>query len=323
MLLINRGMNMKPIEEHKFITTRDVAELLKVNEKMIYTLVSEKGLPATKVTGKWLFPRRMVEEWLELNIENAPVRAAALSSDSGRLLLAGSDDPFFQKTLSLYHSRRSDVVAFFANVGSMGGLKSLRRGLCHIGVCHLLQDDNEEYNFEFAEQELDKAPVFINFSKREQGILVARGNPKKITKFRDLARHDIQIVNRPLGTGTRLLLDFEIARSDISARQIKGYEREVSRHIDAGLEIIAGRADAAPAIKAVAGMLDLDFIPLRWERFDLLVSRERFFEKGIQDFLGILQEKEFQNLAETFEGYDISSSGKMIFPDNMNRKVEL
>lgn len=314
---------MKLNEEHKFISTRDVAELLKVNEKMVYTLVSEKGLPATKVTGKWLFPRRMVEEWLELNIENAPIRAAALSSDSGRLLLAGSDDPFFQKTLSLYHSRRSDVVAFFANVGSMGGLKSLRRGLCHIGVCHLLQDDNEEYNFEFAEQELDKAPVFINFSKREQGILVARGNPKKICKISDLGRENITIVNRPLGTGTRLLLDFEIARSDISARQIKGYEREVSRHIDAGVEILAGRADAAPAIRAVAGMLDLDFVPLRWERFDLLVSRERFFEQGIQDFLGILQEEEFQNLADTFDGYDISSSGKMIFPDNMNRKVDL
>ena len=314
---------MKLKEDQKFITTRDVAELLKVNEKMIYTLVSEKGLPATKVTGKWLFPRRMVEEWLELNIENAPVRAAALSSDSGRLLLAGSDDPFFQKTLALYHNRRSDVVAFFANVGSMGGLKCLRRGLCHIGVCHLLQDDNEEYNFEFAEQELDKAPVFINFSKREQGILVAPGNPKKISKIRDLARDDIQIVNRPLGTGTRLLLDFEIARSDISARQIKGYDRELFRHIDAGLEIVSGRADAAPAIKAVAGMLDLDFVPLRWERFDLLVSRERFFEQGIQDFLGILQDQEFQDLAETFEGYDISSSGKMIFPDNLNRKVDL
>ncbi len=312
---------MKPHTEHKFISTREVAELLKVNEKMVYTLISDKGLPATKVTGKWLFPRRMVEEWLELNIENAPVRAADLSSDSGRLLLAGSDDPFFQKTLSLYHSRRADTVAFFANVGSMGGLKSLRRGLCHIGVCHLLQDDNEEYNFDFAAQELDKAPVFINFSKREQGILVARGNPKNISSISDLAGEDITIVNRPLGTGTRLLLDFEIARSDISARQIKGYDREVSRHIDAGLEIIAGRADAAPAIRAVAGMLDLDFVPLRWERFDLLVNRERFFEQGIQDFLGILQEKEFQELADTFVGYDVSSSGKMIFPDNMNIKV--
>ena len=86
---------------------------------------------------------------------------------------------------------------------------------------------------------------------------------------------------------------------------------------------MAGRADAAPAIRAVAGMLDLDFIPMRWERFDLLVARERFFERGIQDFLGIMQDKEFQQLAESFVGYDIASSGKMIFPDNFQHKERL
>ncbi len=310
------------MKEDKFISTREVADLLKVNEKMIYSLVSEKGLPATKVTGKWLFPRRLVEEWLELNIVNPPAQVAALSTDTGRLLLAGSDDPLFQKTLSLYHQKNEDMVAFFANVGSMGGIKTLRRGLCHIGVCHLLQDDNQEYNFDFAEQELENSPVFINFSRREQGILVQRGNPKNISSIGDLSRNDVQIVNRPLGTGTRLLLDYEIARSEIAANQIKGYERVVTRHIDAGLEILAGKADAAPAIRAVTGMLDLDFIPLRWERFDLLISRERFFERGIQNFLGILQEKEFAELADSFVGYDVSLSGKMIFPDNLMRKVE-
>lgn len=314
---------MKSTTENRFITTREVAEILKVNEKMVYTLITDKGLPATKVTGKWLFPRRLVEEWLDLNIENAPIRAAALSSDSGRLLLAGSDDPFFQRTLSLFQATVSDTVAFFANVGSMGGLKCLRRGLCHIGICHLLQDDKQEYNFDFAEQELDQSPVFINFSRREQGILVARGNPKAITCVNDLARKDVTIVNRPLGTGTRLLFDYEIAKSDITASQLQGYDRDVSRHVDAGMEILAGRADAAPAIKAIAGMLDLDFVPLRWERFDLLVSRERFFERGIQSFLGILQEKSFTRLAESFVGYDISSSGKMIFPDNLNKKEGL
>lgn len=309
--------------ENRFITTREVADLLKVNEKMVYTLITDKGLPATKVTGKWLFPRRLVEEWLELNIENGPIRPAALSSDSGRLLLAGSDDPFFQKTLSLFHASVTDTVAFFANVGSMGGLKCLRRGLCHIGICHLLQDDKEEYNFDFAEQELEQSPVFINFSRREQGILVQRGNPLAISCVNDLARDDVTIVNRPLGTGTRLLFDYEIARSDIAASQIRGYDHEVSRHVDAGMEILAGRADAAPAIRAIAGMLDLDFVPLRWERFDLLVSRERFFERGIQNFLTILQEKSFARLAQSFVGYDISSSGKMIFPNNLNKKDEL
>jgi putative molybdopterin biosynthesis protein len=300
----------------KFITTREVADLLKVNEKMVYSLVSEKGLPATKITGKWLFPRRLVEEWLETNIVNGPVQSA-MSTDNGQLLLAGSDDPLFQKTLSLFHRKVSGTVAFFANVGSMGGLKSLRRGLCHIGVCHLLQDDREEYNFDFAEQELENSPVFLNFSKREQGILVQKGNPHDIKTIADLAKDGVSIVNRPLGTGTRLLLDYEIAKSDISAKEVKGYDREMSRHIDAGLEIVAGRADAAPAIRAVAGMLDLDFIPLRWERFDLLISRDRFFEQGIQKFVGILHDKEFVKLANSFDGYDISMRGKMVFPDNL------
>ena len=113
---------------------------------------------------------------------------AALSSDSGQLLLAGSDDPLFQKVLALFYARFPGTVPFFANVGSMGGLKSLRRGVCHIGVCHLLQDDNQEYNFDFAERELEKAPVFINFSRREQGILVRKGNPKKIKTIADLCR---------------------------------------------------------------------------------------------------------------------------------------
>lgn len=307
---------MRNASENKFLTTREVADLLKVNEKMVYSLVNDKGLPATKVTGKWLFPRRLVEEWLDSHILNYRKENSGFSSDNGLLLLAGSDDPLFQKTLSLFHTLRKDTLAFFSNQGSMGGLTSLRRGLCHIGVCHLLQDDNAEYNFEFAEQEFDRAPVFINFSQREQGILLQPGNPKNIRSIADLAGDNIEIVNRHLGTGTRLLFDYEIARSDISSKELKGYRKEVSRHLDAGMEVLSGRADAAPGIRAVAGLLGLDFMPLRWERFDLLVSRERFFEKGIQSFISLLHEKEFRLMADTFIGYDISLCGKMLYPDN-------
>ncbi|MCF8056259.1 MAG: helix-turn-helix transcriptional regulator [Desulfocapsa sp.] len=309
---------MKTVSKSKFLTTRDVAELLNVNEKMVYSLVNDKGLPATKVTGKWLFPRRLVEEWLESHILNYRPNSGDLSSNDGLLLLAGSDDPLFQKTLSLFHRKRNDTVAFFANQGSMGGLTSMRRGLCHIGLCHLLENEENEYNFNFAEQELEKPPVFVNFSQREQGILIQKGNPKEIQSINDLARQDIKIVNRPLGTGTRLLLDYEISKSKIASENIDGYDVEVSRHIDAGLEVLSGRADAAPAIRAVAGMLDIGFIPLRWERFDLLISRERFFEKGIQSFISLLHEKEFRQMAQSFEGYDVSLCGKMLFPDNLN-----
>jgi len=311
-------VSMKTVS--KFLTTKDVAQLLNVNEKMIYSLVNDKGLPATKVTGKWLFPRRLVEDWLDSHILNFKCSNDTLSSNNGLLLLAGSDDPLFQKTLSFFHKKQSDTIAFFANQGSMGGLTSLRRGLCHIGVCHLLENEENEYNFSFAEQELDKPPVFVNFSKREQGILIQKGNPKGIQSINDFSRNDVRIVNRPLSTGTRLLLDYEISRSDIASADIDGYDVELARHIDAGLEVLSGRADAAPAIRAVAGMLGLDFIPLRWERFDLLINRERFFEKGIQRFISLLHEREFRQLANSFEGYDVSLCGKMLFPDNLNNE---
>ncbi|RZW25629.1 MAG: helix-turn-helix domain-containing protein [Desulfobulbaceae bacterium] len=300
----------------KYLNTKEVAQLLQVNEKGVYTLVSDKGLPATKVTGKWLFPRHFVEEWLDLSIVNLPA-AANPALDSGRLFIAGSDDLLFQRAVGLYNSKDQNSVIFFANIGSMGGLRALRQRSCHIGVCHLLQDDKEEYNFRFAEQEMTQAPVFINFSKREQGILIGPGNPKNICSVADLAGDGVKIVNRPLNTGTRLLLDYEISRTDISADNIDGYEVEVGRHLEAGLAVLGGKADAAPAIRPVAELLGLDFIPLRWERFDLLINRDRFFDPPVQRFINLLHDPTFKRIAKEFVGYDLSVSGKMIYPDNL------
>jgi excisionase family DNA binding protein len=298
-----------------YLSTKEVSKLLKVNEKVVYNLVSDKGLPATKITGKWLFPRHLVEEWLDLYIVNLPV-AGNLSLESGRLFIAGSDDLLFQKALGLYNSQGSDAVAFFANIGSMGGLRALRQGICHIAACHLLEDENEEYNFQFADNEMDRSPVFVNFSKRQQGLVVAKGNPKQIGSISDLAKPGVTIVNRPLDTGTRLLMDYEISRSDVSPDSINGYYQEVGRHLDAGFAVFNGSVDAAPAIRPVAELLGLDFLPLRWERFDLLVDRERFFEPAVQRFINLLHDPDFRKQAEMYEGYDMSLSGRMIYPDN-------
>ena len=307
------GKNQK-----KFLTTKEAAELLNVNEKMIYSLINEKGLPATKVTGKWLFPRRTVEQWLETHMINNHVTEEAGIANENTLLIAGSDDPLFQETISLYHAQHTDVTIFFANLGSIGGLNSLRRNQCHMGVCHLLQDDEQEYNFEFVAREFRHMPVLVNFSQRQQGIIIHKNNPKGISKISDLARPDIRIVNRPMSTGTRLLLDHEIAKSKISCSEIKGYDNELSRHIDVGLEILAGRADAGPAISAVATLLNLDFIPLRWERFDLLIYKNNFFNRSIQNFLGMLNDQDFQRLAQSFTGYDLSMCGKIVYPNKVN-----
>jgi excisionase family DNA binding protein len=298
--------------------TKAVAGYLKVNEKMVYALVSEKGLPATKVTGKWLFPKQLVDQWLETHTRNYPESRSQLPPYHGLLIITGSNDPLLDKTLALFNRNNSGQVAVFGNLGSMGGLQALRQGLCHIAASHLLQEDDTEYNFEFAIRELNMMPAVINFCRREQGILVARNNPKKVGSVADLGQPGVRIVNRQLGTGTRLLLDRELKRAGINAEKIEGYRREVYRHLDVGLEILAGRADAGPGIRAVAGILDLDFIPLRWERFDFMIAKERFFEEGIQRFLGLLHETDFRGLVSDLGGYDTSLSGKMVFPNNID-----
>jgi excisionase family DNA binding protein len=299
----------------KLLSTKEVAEFLNVNEKMVYSLVSEKSLPATKITGKWLFPRHLVEQWVEANTINYPDNGHRLPPYDGLLIITGSNDPLLGRAIAIFNNHDFNQLAVFGNLGSMGGLRALRQNLCHIASSHLLQEDESEYNFDFAFQELDEMPAVVNFCRREQGILMAKGNPKNITAVADLARPGIKIVNRSLSTGTRLLLDKELKKAGINGEKLEGYAKEVSRHLDVGLEILSGRADAGPAIRAVAKLLDLDFIPLRWERFDLMISKERFFDEGIQRFLGILHETGFQQTAtHEFAGYDVSSSGQMVFP---------
>lgn len=299
------------------LSTKEVSRLLNVNEKMVYVLVSEKGLPATKITGKWLFPRHLVEQWIDTNTINYPQSATDLPPYQGLLIITGSNDPLLDKTIWLFNTLYPGQVAVFGNIGSMGGLRALRQNFCHIAASHLIQDDEEEYNFDFAFKELEQLPAVINFCKREQGILVQKGNPKNIAGVADLAQAGITIVNRPLGTGTRLLLDRELEKAGIRAEKLNGYSHEVHRHLDVGLEILAGRADAGPAIRTVASLLDIEFIPLRWERYDLMVSKERFFDEGVQRFLSLLHDSQFQQIAEALEGYDISMSGKMVFPQKV------
>ena len=307
----------------QFLTTKEVAQFLGVNEKMVYSLITEKGLPASKVTGKWLFPRYLVEQWLENETINYPQTTDPLPPYHGVLIISGSNDILLDKTITLFNRLYPEHVAVFGNLGSMGGIRALRRNLCHIASSHLLQENGQDYNFGFAREELEQLPAVVNFCQREQGLLLAKGNPKKIKGVADLGKPGLKIINRPLGTGTRLLLDTELKKAGIKGDQIEGYHREFHRHLDVGLEVLSGRADAGPGIKAVAGLLDLDFVSLRWERFDFLILKDRFFEKGVQLFLGLLHEAAFLELAQDLAGYDLGLCSRMVFPqETLNAKEE-
>ena len=298
----------------RLLSTKEAAQFLGVNEKMVYTLVSEKGLPATKITGKWLFPIHLLEQWVETHTLNYPEARGKLPPYEGLLVIAGSNDLLLDKAIQLFNTRYREHLAVFGNLGSMGGLRALRQGLCHVASSHLLQQNGEEYNFEFAHQEFERAPVVVNFCRREQGLMLAKDNPKQIRSMADLGQPGIRVVNRPLGTGTRLLFDMKLKEAGIAAGKIKGYDREFGRHMDVGIEVLAGRADAGPGIRPVAALLGLDFLPIRWERYDLLIAKERFFEKGVQFFLGLLHDPAFLDSAQQLAGYDVSLSGRMVFP---------
>ncbi|MFU8769727.1 MAG: substrate-binding domain-containing protein [Desulfotignum sp.] len=298
----------------KLMSTREVAEYLGVNEKMVYSLVAEKGLPASKVTGKWVFPLHLVDEWLEVNTLNYPGRVPGREETASRqIILAGSNDLLLDKLIATFNIKHENHMAMFGMAGSMGGLNALKKNLCHIASSHLISDDNE-YNFPFLKDEMHQMPAVVNFCMREQGIVVQKGNPKNIGSVKDLCSKDICIVNRQLGTGTRKLFDKLLNDENITGDTLQGYDTTVSRHMDVGLEILNHRADAGPAIRPVANILGLDFLPVCWERFDLVVAKDKFFDQGIQLFLSLLKGKVIQETAEKYGGYDLSMTGKMVYP---------
>lgn len=296
------------------LSTKEVANFLKVNEKMVYTLVAEKGLPASKITGKWAFPKHLVEQWIETNTINYPHISDKVPNFSNLLVISGSNDILLEKAITFFNQQFPEYTAVFGNKGSLGGLRSLRQNQCHIASSHLLQEDEKDYNFEFAVSELENMPAIVNFCRREQGLIIQKGNPRSIKTFADIGKPGIRIVNRPLATGTRLLFDKELSKVGIRPEKITGYDVEVARHLDAGLEVLSGRVDVAPGIRIVAKLLDLEFIPLRWERFDLLISKDKFFEKPVQLFLGLLHEEKFQAMVEPDSGYTLDITGKVVFP---------
>jgi putative molybdopterin biosynthesis protein len=298
----------------KLLSTKEIAEFLGVNEKMIYTLITEKGLPATKITGKWLFPKNLVEQWVESRTINYPRQPESAVHVPNLLLVAGSNDLLLDQALALFRRQNPEHAALFGNLGSLGGLKALRQGLCHIATSHLAQENDEEYNFSFAASELEELPAVVNFCRREQGLLIPKGNPRNLRGVGDIGAKALTIANRPLDASTRLLLDRELQRAGLDCRHVKGYEREFQSHLEVGLEVLAGRADTGPAIRAVAALLDLDFLPLRWERFDLLIPKDGFFAKGVQLFLDMLHSGAIVALADRLPGYDLSLSGKMVYP---------
>ena len=221
------------------------------------------------------------------------------------------------------HDISLDVMAQFlavhdrrlasANVGSLGGLVALRRGEAHLAGAHLLDPESGEYNLPYIRQYLPDVPVrVIALVGREQGLMVPRGNPKAIKSLNDLTNPEVSMINRQRGAGTRILLDYHLAEADLKSEDIQGYEQEEFTHLAVAAAVASGRADCGLGIAAAAQALDLDFIPLFKERYDLIIPKETLESALISPVMSVLEDPSFRGMVASLPGYDLSPMGKII-----------
>jgi putative molybdopterin biosynthesis protein len=203
-----------------------------------------------------------------------------------------------------------------ANVGSQGGLVALRRGEAHLAGSHLLDPNTGEYNISYIRQYLPGIPVkLVALVRREQGLLVKRGNPKGIKDLQDLTRSEIRYVNRQRGAGTRVLLDYHLKSLAIDSERIVGYTQEEYTHLGVAAAVVSGRADCGLGIAAAAQALDLDFIPLFQERYDLVMP-EMFAQSDLlAPVFELLKDAQFRKAVSQLTGYDVTVMGTIILED--------
>jgi len=231
------------------------------------------------------------------------------------IVCIGSHDNALDLLANILKKRYPKYSLSSAHVGSMGGLIALKRGEAHIAGTHLLDEETGEYNVAFIQRLLpDRKIMLMNLVYREQGLLVPKGNPKNIRGFQDFTRNDVIFVNRQAGAGTRLLTDKCLRELGINPNGVIGYEREEYTHMGVASAVLTGVADTGLAILASARALNLDFIPVAKERYDLAVPQEYLDTEMIRCLLTIIREdREFREMVMQLGGYDISDMGAVIY----------
>ncbi|HAM50948.1 MAG TPA: molybdopterin biosynthesis protein [Nitrospiraceae bacterium] len=231
------------------------------------------------------------------------------------IVCIGSHDNALDVLSNLLKKRYPAYSLSSAHVGSMGGLIALKRGEAHLAGTHLLDEETGVYNIPFVRRLLpDRRIVLVNLVYRQQGLLVKKGNPKNIRGFEDLLRDEVVFINRQSGAGTRLLTDKHLRELAIEPSRVMGYEREEYTHMGVASAVLTGIADTGLAIRAAANALELDFIPVARERYDLAVPHDFMESDMIKALIEIVREDEsFRNTVVGLGGYDITDMGKVMY----------
>jgi len=288
------------------MTVMEVADYLRVRERTIYELVRTQRIPNCKLSGKLLFPKRLIELWVS---QSADYPQAATHLAVPPQVIAGSHDPLLE-----WAARESRCELAILVEGSTAGMHRLLAGQAVACALHLIDQTTGQYDASIVAKSLPGLDVVvIEWAKREQGLIVAPGNPLKIGAVSDLRHRAVRVALRQEGSGGALLLSKLIKDAGFELSDLKIAGERVSSETDIAVVVREGKADTGLAIEAAAREHGLDFVPLQWERFDLAVRRVEYFEPPLQRLFAFARNQAFRDRAALFGGYDVTNTGGVMF----------
>ncbi|WP_413307398.1 helix-turn-helix transcriptional regulator [Bacillus sp. 1P10SD] len=303
--------------EEKAYTPDEVAQIFQISKHTVYELIKRGELQAFKIGNKMRIEHAELERYKENTKAPAKKSHTGLSNKLGNhslsIRLSGSHD-FLVEHFAKQAGTALNLQIQPSYIGSLEGLMMLYRGQCDIAAIHLLDPTSQEYNLPFIHQLFVYESILVlRLAARQQGFIVAKGNPKSILDFPDLVRNDVQFINRQKGAGTRFLLDSKLATYGINPSKINGYSNEEWTHLSAASYISRGIADVAFGIQSAASHLGLDFIPVSQEHFDLVFRFTEENKQKLTELIQYLQTTEFKDSLTELEGYSIVDLGKVIY----------